>query len=53
MITSIVPLGEVVERGFRKLMENRDGHVKVLVKPISIDMGEDGERGGRQTDGTL
>lgn len=33
MITSIVPLNQVVEKGFKELLENRQKHIKILIKP--------------------
>lgn len=33
MITSIVPLSEVVEKGFLELMHNKEAHVKILIQP--------------------
>ena len=32
MITSIIPLEDVVERGFKELINNKEAHVKLLVK---------------------
>jgi (R,R)-butanediol dehydrogenase/meso-butanediol dehydrogenase/diacetyl reductase len=33
MITSIVPLSNVVQGGFEQLIHNRDAHVKILIQP--------------------
>ncbi|KAH7177041.1 chaperonin 10-like protein [Dactylonectria macrodidyma] len=33
MITSIVPLSNIVEGGFEELIHNREAHVKILIKP--------------------
>ncbi|KAJ5612715.1 GroES-like protein [Penicillium lagena] len=33
MITSIVPLSEVVEKGFLELIHNKEAHVKILIQP--------------------
>ena len=33
MITSIVPLSNVVQGGFEQLINNRDAHVKILIQP--------------------
>lgn len=41
MITSRIHLSDVVEKGFRELLENKDKHVKILVSPnhITVDKG--------------
>lgn len=33
MITSVVPLSNVVQGGFEELIHNRDAHVKILIQP--------------------
>lgn len=33
MITSIVPLSDIVDGAFEELIHNRDGHIKILIKP--------------------
>ncbi|KAI5240343.1 GroES-like protein [Aureobasidium subglaciale] len=33
MITSIVPLSDIIEGGFEQLIHNRDAHVKILIRP--------------------
>ncbi|KAA8904629.1 hypothetical protein TRICI_005435 [Trichomonascus ciferrii] len=33
MITSVVPLSQVVQRGFKELLTNRQNHIKILIKP--------------------
>ncbi|KAE8143816.1 chaperonin 10-like protein [Aspergillus pseudotamarii] len=33
MITSIIPLSEVVKGGFEELVHNREAHIKILIKP--------------------
>lgn len=33
MITSIVPLSEVVEKGFLELIHHKEAHVKILIQP--------------------
>ncbi|KAL2027621.1 hypothetical protein VTO58DRAFT_110309 [Aureobasidium pullulans] len=33
MITSIVPLSNIVQGGFEQLISNRDAHVKILIQP--------------------
>lgn len=38
MITSIVPLNEVVQKGFLELINNKAAHVKILIQP-PLDLG--------------
>ncbi|KAL1303066.1 hypothetical protein AAFC00_006511 [Neodothiora populina] len=36
MITSVVPLSNVIEGGFMELMNNRSAHVKILIQPDQV-----------------
>lgn len=33
MISPIVPMSDVIDKGFKELINNREGHVKILIKP--------------------
>jgi hypothetical protein len=44
MVTSKITLSEVVEKGFKSLLENRDEHCKILV--VMKGSGGTGRQGG-------
>jgi (R,R)-butanediol dehydrogenase/meso-butanediol dehydrogenase/diacetyl reductase len=35
MVTAVVPLSNIIEGGFKELMNNKAGHVKILIQPNS------------------
>lgn len=43
MVTSRIPLEDVVHKGFEELVSNKDDHTKILVTPKHDDLGHKAE----------